>query len=123
MKILVVDDEYDSKRLFEQRFRRERREGIISIDFVFSGKEALEYLHQETAAGLSLILSDLNMPNMSGLELLEEVRKTYPWIKVIILTAYGDESNRQKAVELGATDYLTKPIDFKDLKERIFAAR
>ncbi len=120
MKILVVDDEQDVRRLFEQRFRRERRKGEIAIDFVFSGREALEYLRHAGHSELSLILSDINMPQMSGLVLLQQIRESYPELKVIMLTAYGDETNRQKAFELGAADYLTKPIDFKSLKEKIF---
>lgn len=120
MKILVVDDEQDVRRLFEQRFRRERRKGEIAIDFVFSGQEALDYLQTSSVSELSLILSDINMPQMSGLVLLEHIRESYPEMKVIILTAYSDETNRRKAFDLGAADYLTKPIDFKNLKEKIF---
>lgn len=120
MKVLVVDDEQNIQRLFEQRFRRERRKGQIAFDFAFSGKEALEYLHENNAADLSMVLSDINMPHMSGLEFLKAVRKDYPGLKVIMITAYGDETNRQKAIEFGADDYLTKPLDFKSLKEKIF---
>lgn len=124
MKILVVDDEKEIKRLFEQRLRRELRSGDVYFDFAFSAREALDYLEKNGAAGLTLILSDINMPYMNGLELLQIIRERYPAeIKVILITAYGDQENRQKALECGADDYLTKPIDFAILKEKIFSYR
>ena len=121
MKMLVIDDEKNIQRLFEQRFRRERRSGQIEIDFVFSGREALDYLENNKEGGLKMILSDINMPHMSGLDLLKIIKEKYPDVKVLMITAYGDEENRRKASEFGADDYLTKPIDFNDLKERVFS--
>lgn len=119
MKILVVDDEQDIQRLFEQRFRKERREGQLEFTFAYSAQEALQYL--ETAiTDLALILTDINMPEMSGLELLKIIRNKYPSQKVIMITAYGDAHFRQQAQDFGADDFLTKPIDFEELKEKIF---
>jgi CheY-like chemotaxis protein len=120
MKILVVDDEKDIKTLFEQRFRREIRSGEFIFDFAFSGEEALEYLknnHQEVV----LILSDINMPGMSGLQLLKKIKEKYevPPPVVMMITAYGDSENYSQAMQLGADDFLTKPVDFKMLKEKI----
>jgi CheY-like chemotaxis protein len=120
MKILVVDDEKDIKTLFEQRFRREIRSGEFIFDFAFSGEEALEYLknnHQEVV----LILSDINMPGMSGLQLLKKIKEKYevPPPVVMMITAYGDSENYSQAMQLGADDFLTKPVDFNMLKEKI----
>ncbi len=121
MKILVVDDEKDVQRLFEQRFRKERRRGKLEFYFAFSAEEALEFLDQGGYSGLNMVLSDINMPEMSGLELLSTIRKKYPTLKFYIVTAYGDECKRRTALELGATDYLTKPLDFKNLRDVIFS--
>lgn len=118
MKILIVDDEKDVQRLFEQRFRKERRSGKLEFFFAFSGKEALEFLEQG-GGELTMILSDINMPNMSGLELLEIVRSEYPALMVYMITAYGDEINRNRAMSMGATDYLVKPLDFNSLKQKL----
>jgi CheY-like chemotaxis protein len=119
-KILVVDDEKDVQMLFQQRFRKEIRKGILEFEFAFSGEEALEVLDNmghETV----LILSDINMPGMSGLELLERIKKNYknPPPVVMMVTAYGDEENYNTAKKLGADDFLTKPVDFKMLKEKL----
>lgn len=120
MRVLVVDDEKDIQPLFEQRFRREIRNGELDLYFAFSGEEALARLDQDNL-GVVLILSDINMPGMSGLELLQEIRqKTYePSPKVMMITAYGDEQNYRKAMQLGADDFLAKPVDFTMLKEKI----
>ncbi|MFZ1749944.1 MAG: response regulator [Saprospiraceae bacterium] len=120
MKILVVDDEQDVKLLFEQRFRKEIREGLIEIAFAFSGEEALAYM-LEYNHEVVLILSDINMPGMSGLELLKQIKLKYnqPPPLVMMITAYGDEENRNIAMALGANDFLTKPLDFSGLKERL----
>lgn len=120
MKILVVDDEQDVKLLFEQRFRKEIREGLIEIAFAFSGEEALAYM-LEYNHEVVLILSDINMPGMSGLELLKRIKLKYnqPPPMVMMITAYGDEENRNIAMALGANDFLTKPLDFSGLKERL----
>jgi len=120
MKILVVDDERDIQTLFEQRFRKEIKSNLVEFVFAFSGEEALTYLnklHQEAV----LILSDINMPGMSGLDLLEQIKTKYltPPPVVMMITAYGDEENHKTAMELGADDFLTKPVDFKMLKEKL----
>lgn len=119
MMILVVDDEKDVQRLFQQRFRKERRKGQIEFNFAFSGEEALNFLREEEGAGLALLLSDINMPKMNGLELLQVVRDEFPQLKIFMVTAYGDEDKKRKAFDFGADDYLLKPIDFKMLKEKI----
>ena len=120
MKILVVDDEKDIQTLFEQRFRREIRENIIEFAFAFSGEEALEYLNSHDHDSV-LILSDINMPGMSGLELLRQIKQNnfIPPPIVMMITAYGDDDNFNTAKELGADDFLTKPVDFVALKEKL----
>jgi CheY-like chemotaxis protein len=120
MKILVVDDERDIQALFEQRFRKEIRSGEMHFDFAYSGEQALEYLrtlHQEAV----LILSDINMPGMSGLELLKHIKTEFetPPPVVMMITAYSDEENYTQARGLGADDFLTKPLDFTQLKEKL----
>lgn len=120
MKILVVDDEKDVQLLFEQRFRREIRNGSVQFTFAFSGEEALRFMKAKEQ-GAILILSDINMPGMSGLELLHTIKtvhKTPPPV-VMMITAYGDESNYNEAIRLGADDFLTKPLDFNTLKEKL----
>jgi len=120
MKILVVDDELDIQPLFEQRFRREIRKGEIQFDFAHSGEEALQYLHKNNQEAV-LILSDINMPGMSGLELLGKIKLEYnePPPVVMMITAYGDSENYKQAMDLGADDFITKPVDFTALKEKI----
>lgn len=120
MKILVVDDETDVQALFEQRFRKEIRSGEMQFDFAFSGEEALKYLNQHEQEAV-LILSDINMPGMSGLELLSQIKQKYlkPPPVVMMITAYGDEENFNNAKKLGADDFLTKPVDFTSLKEKL----
>ncbi len=120
MKILVVDDEADVQPLFLQRFRKEIKTHEFEFDFALSGEAALEYLkdkHQE----IVLILSDINMPGMSGLELLSRIRHEYdvPPPVVMMITAYGDDENRTQAINNGANDFLTKPLDFNLLKEKL----
>lgn len=120
MKILVVDDEHDIKTLFEQRFRKEIRNEEIKFVFAHSGEDALSYLNSNNHEAV-LILSDINMPGMSGLELLGHIKQKYtqhPPV-VVMITAYGDSENYKKAMALGAEDFLTKPVDFKELKEKI----
>ena len=120
MKILVVDDEKDMQTLFEQRFRKEIREQEMKFVFAFSGEEALEYMamHEHEAV---LILSDINMPGMSGLELLQHIKEKYekPPPIVMMITAYGDDENYNHAMKLGADDFLSKPLDFTALKEKL----
>lgn len=120
MNILVVDDEADMKSLFEQRFRKEIRDGHIQFAFANSGEEALTYMNRHDHEAV-LILSDINMPGMTGLELLKHIKQKYeaPPPVVMMVTAYGDEENYNRAMELGADDFLTKPIDFALLKEKL----
>ena len=120
MSILVVDDETDIRALFEQKFRKEIRDNIFNFEFAPSGEAALELLNK-TDSNIILILSDINMPGMSGLELLKKIRGIHPTSppKVFMLTAYGDKENRERANVLGADDFLTKPIDFSNLKEKL----
>jgi len=120
MSILVVDDETDIRALFEQKFRKEIRDKVFTFEFAHSGEAAMELL-KEKGSNIILILSDINMPGMSGLELLRRVRGIYPEAppKVFMITAYGDKENRERADVLGADDFLTKPIDFTNLKERL----
>lgn len=120
MKILVVDDEKDVQILFEQRFRKEIREGQFSFVFAFSGEEALSYLSSLDHEAV-LILSDINMPGMTGLELLRQIKQKFyePPPIVMMITAYGDAENFNQAKSLGADDFLTKPLDFNLLKEKL----
>ena len=120
MQILVVDDETDVRDLFQQRFRREIRSGALSFNFAFSGEEALAYLRARPSEVL-LILSDINMPGMSGIELLGHVKEEghMPPTTMMMITAYGDENSRQQALGLGATDFLTKPLDFAVLRQKL----
>jgi CheY-like chemotaxis protein len=120
MKILVVDDEKDIQPLFQQRFRREIRNGEVEFMFAYSGEEALEKLNGYTHEAV-LILSDINMPGMSGLELLDQIKQKHhkPPPVVMMITAYGDAENYNRAMELGADDFITKPVDFGALKEKI----
>lgn len=120
MKILVVDDEKDIQPLFEQRFRKETRNGEIEFVFAFSGEEALTCLEKCQHEAV-LILSDINMPGMSGLELLRRIKQIHhePPPIVMMITAYGDAENHNKAMELGADDFIVKPVDFVALKEKI----
>lgn len=119
MKIMVVDDEKDIKLLFEQRFRKEIKEGKLAFLFAFSGEEAKDYLQSNGSDNLNQILSDINMPGMNGLELLKWIKDNYPQLKVAMITAYGDQNNYKQAVEYGADDYMTKPIDFAQLKGKV----
>jgi len=120
MKILVVDDEQDVQPLFQQRFRKEIKTHELDFDFALSGEEALEYLEKHPSE-VVLILSDINMPGMSGLELLSKIRHDYstPPPVVMMITAYGDEENHRQAMERGANDFLTKPLDFNLLKDKL----
>ena len=120
MKILVVDDEKDIKQLFEQRFRKEIKSGEFNFVFTFSAPDAIKYLNQ-VPHEVVLILSDINMPGMSGFELLSEIKKkfTSPPPVVMMITAYGDDEKHRLSLELGADDFLTKPIDFNLLKSKL----
>ena len=120
MKILVVDDERDIQVLFEQRFRKEIRNGEIQLVFAFSGEEALTFLQSSDHEAI-LILSDINMPGMSGLDLLSRIKTKYkaPPPVVMMITAYGDAEKYNEAMRLGANDFLHKPLDFSTLKQRL----
>lgn len=120
MKILVVDDEADIQPLFLQHFRKELRHHDFEFDFALSGEEALEFLKRNSSE-VVLILSDINMPGMSGIDLLSKIRHDYPDPPpvVMMITAYGDEENHRQAMQNGANDFLTKPLDFNVLKEKL----
>jgi len=120
IKILVVDDEADVQPLFLQRFRKELRAQELEFDFALSGEEALDFMNKEHSK-IVLILSDINMPGMSGIELLSKIRLNYhePDPVVMMITAYGDDENRRQAIQNGANDFLTKPLDFNLLKEKL----
>jgi two-component system, response regulator, stage 0 sporulation protein F len=117
--ILIVDDEPDIIELFRQRFRREARNGDYALHFAESGEGALEQLREGIRPELILILSDINMPGMDGLQLLHEIKQAWPHLPVAMVTAYGDDERRQRAAKAGAVAFLSKPLDFDDLKQRI----
>jgi CheY-like chemotaxis protein len=119
VSILVVDDEPDVPDLFRQRFRREARQGTYVLHFAASGTEALDRLAGEIEPHLIVILSDINMPGMDGLELLRVVKQRHPDLPVMMVTAYGDEERRRRASEYGAFEFVTKPVDFDVLKEQL----
>jgi CheY-like chemotaxis protein len=119
--ILVVDDEPDVEVLFRQQFRRDLRDGRFVMDFAQSGAQALDFISGAPNVTLILILSDINMPGMSGLELLPKARAARPDVPVIMITAYGDADTKRKALENGAEALLTKPIDFDALRGEIEA--
>ena len=117
--ILVVDDEPDVEDLFRQQFRKELRSSRFVMEFAQSAPKALERVSSAEAARLILILSDINMLGMSGLDLLPEARKARPDVPVIMITAYGDEETRRRAIAAGAAGLFTKPIDFPELRGEI----
>jgi CheY-like chemotaxis protein len=119
MYILVVDDEPDVESLFRQQFRRDLRSGRFQMEFAISAPVALKRATEIQEPSLVLILSDINMPGMSGLEMLPKVRAARPDVPVIMITAYGDAETRKKAIEGGAVGLLTKPIDFGLLRREI----
>jgi CheY-like chemotaxis protein len=117
--VLVVDDEPDVEALFRQQFRRDLRAQRFVMDFANSAADALAQIAGTIEQSLILILSDINMPGMTGLEMLPKVRAMRPDVPVIMITAYGDPETRRKAIEGGAEGLLTKPIDFSLLREEI----
>ena len=119
VSILVVDDEPDVAELFRLRFRREARQGTYVLHFAGSGEEALDQLAGDITPELIVILSDINMPGMDGLTLLQEVKRRRPGLPVMMVTAYGDDERRRRASEYGATDFITKPVDFDFLKRQL----
>jgi len=122
MKIMVVDDERDVELLFRGRFRKEMKEGLVEFIFTLSGDDAMKYLKSVSPPDVVLILSDINMPGMTGIELLKMVKENFPHLKVCMITAYGDEHNFKSAMAYGAAEYFTKPLDFEKLKKEMFAA-
>ncbi len=117
--VLVVDDEPDVEALFRQQFRRELRAGRFDMIFAQSAMDALRCIQESASASLILILSDINMPGMSGLELLPKAKAARPDVPIIMITAYGDADTRRKAIDGGAETLLTKPIDFGALRSEI----
>ncbi len=117
--VLVVDDEPDVEALFRQQFRRDLRAQRFVMDFASSAADALARITSTIGQSLILILSDINMPGMTGLEMLPRVKEIRPEVPVIMITAYGDPDTKRKALESGAEGLLTKPIDFALLREEI----
>ena len=118
-KILIVDDERDVELLFRQKFRREIKSGLLELAFAFSGDEALQLLDSEHPPEVVYVFSDINMPGMTGLELLEKIKSQFPSISVSMISAYGDSENYKKAMDSGAKEFFTKPIDFDSLRKEI----
>ena len=119
VSILVVDDEPDVAELFRQQFRRESRLGTYVMHFAGSGEQALDLLAEEIQPTLIVILSDINMPGMDGIQLLGEIKQRRPDLPVMMVTAYGDDERRRRADELGAVEFITKPVDFDLLKKQL----
>ena len=119
MKIMVVDDERDVELIFRQQFRKETKEGLLELCYAFSAEEALQYLNALSPPDVVCILSDINMPGLTGLDLLKIVKEKYPNIRVSMITAYGDENNFNTAMSTGAEHYFTKPIDFGKIKREV----
>jgi two-component system response regulator (stage 0 sporulation protein F) len=119
MKILVVDDERDVEDLFRQKFRKEIRNGGLELVFAFSGKEALEILESSQPQEVSSVFSDINMPGMSGLEMLAIIKHRFPQLRVSMISAYGDAASYDKAISSGAQGFFTKPVDFDSLRKTL----
>jgi two-component system response regulator (stage 0 sporulation protein F) len=119
IKALVVDDEKDVELLFRQQFRKELRANLVELHFAFSGDEALSYMKTLNPFDLVLLMSDINMPGMSGLDLLKTARSLFPGLQVIMVTAYDDKLNYNTAKEYGADDVISKPVDFNVLRARM----
>jgi CheY-like chemotaxis protein len=119
VSILVVDDEPDVAQLFRQRFRREARQGTYVIHFAAPGEEALGLLSGGIEPTVAVILSDINMPGIDGLQLLGEIKQRFPDLPVMMVTAYGDDERRRRADELGAFEFISKPVDFDQLKAQL----
>ena len=119
MKILVVDDERDVEDLFRQKFRKEIRNEGLELLFAFSGKEALEILETTNPPQVAGVFSDINMPGMSGLEMLGIIKSRFPQLQVNMISAYGDTDNYTRAMSSGAKGFFTKPVDFESLRREI----
>ena len=115
-KILVVDDEHDIEMLFKLRFRKELKNKTLDFHFEFSGESALQFIEKTSPMDILLILSDINMPGMNGLEMVQRIKEHYPDLKIIMVTAYGDDNNYNDAKKRGVDDFITKPVDFEQLK-------
>lgn len=122
MKVLVVDDEQDIPLLFRQSFRKEIRDGRLQLEFASSSEEALQHMAGPAGAEVVLILSDINMPGMNGLDLLKVLKERFPELKVLMITAYDSREKFDMAMKYGADGFMTKPVDFTALRERIFGA-
>jgi CheY-like chemotaxis protein len=120
MKVLVVDDEKDIEFLYNLQFRKELRAGKMQLHYAFSGDEALAFMKTLDPFDLALLMSDVNMPGMTGFELLAETRKLFPQLNVILITAYNDARNRIMAEEGGAQAFLSKPLNFDELRNLLF---
>ena len=119
MKIMVIDDEEDIQILFKQQFRKELKSGTVEFQFATSGESALDFLEKGGSLNINQILSDINMPGMTGIELLKKIKEQYHQLKVSMITAYADEHNFQEARKHGCDEYFTKPLDFVNLKQKI----
>jgi YesN/AraC family two-component response regulator len=119
MKILIVDDERDVEDLFRQKLRKEIKSGQLELVFAFSGQEALDVLGSENPPQVVYVFSDINMPGMSGLEMLAIIKEKFPHLHVSMVSAYGDSENYNKAIKSGAKGFFTKPVDFESLKKEI----
>lgn len=119
MRILIVDDEKDMEMLFRQKFRREVKANYLELLFAFSGDEALEIIQKSNPPSVIYVFSDINMPGMTGLELLKKIKTRFPQIYVSMISAYADGENYNKAKNSGAKEFFTKPIDFDSLKSEI----
>jgi CheY-like chemotaxis protein len=118
-RILVVDDEPDVADLVRQNFRREIRAGDYSFDFALSGEQALDVLRHGVPPEVVMVLSDINMPGMTGIDLLETIRRDWPKIRVCMITAYGDAATEARVLEMGAGGFLTKPVDLVRLRQQL----
>ena len=119
VRVLVVDDEPDVEVLFRQQFRREVRDGLYILDFALSGTAALDKLAGRVGEEIILLVSDINMPGMSGLDLIPEVKARRPDLPVFMISAYGDAERVKTALERGASKFITKPVDFQQLKQDV----
>ncbi|MDX1762141.1 MAG: response regulator [Christiangramia sp.] len=116
---MIVDDERDMEALFRQKFRRDLKNRHLQMVFAFSGREAIEMLQENDPPEVMYVLSDINMPGMTGIELLQKIKELYPTIMVSMISAYGDSENYNKAINSGAKQFFTKPLDFDSLREEI----
>ncbi len=119
IKILMVDDEPDAEVLFRQNFRREIRKGVYEFLFAQSGQEALDLLGSDEGLDLLVVLSDINMPGMTGVELLETVKSRWPDLPMMMITAYGDVGTEESVTQKGARQLVSKPVDFAHLKAEL----